>query len=90
VQLIVERVRGKGGHAGRVFLWVADEDPYSGLPLRTPLLDVESWDAWRPVPLVSSGRRDTSIEQQFQQFIEFLGPGLEPKRPSRTVIQSSG
>jgi DNA segregation ATPase FtsK/SpoIIIE, S-DNA-T family len=31
VQLIVERVRGKGGHAGRVFLWVADEDPYSGL-----------------------------------------------------------
>ena len=50
VQLIVERVRGKGGHAGRVFLWVADEDPYSGPPLRTPLLDVECWDAWRPVP----------------------------------------
>jgi DNA segregation ATPase FtsK/SpoIIIE, S-DNA-T family len=38
VQLILERVRGKGGHAGRVFLWVADEDPYSGPPLRTPLL----------------------------------------------------
>ncbi|MDT7655165.1 MAG: segregation ATPase FtsK/SpoIIIE, family, partial [Pseudonocardiales bacterium] len=43
VQLIVDRVRGKGGHAGRVFLWVADEDPYSGPPLRTPLLDVECW-----------------------------------------------
>jgi S-DNA-T family DNA segregation ATPase FtsK/SpoIIIE len=50
VQLIVERVRGKGGHAGRVFLWVADEDPYSGPPVRTPLLDVEQWDAWRPIP----------------------------------------
>ncbi len=57
VQLIVERVRGKGGHAGRVFLWVADEDPYSGLPLRTPLLDVECWDAWRPVPFGRDARQ---------------------------------
>ena len=56
VQLIIERVRGKGGHAGRVFLWVADEDPYSGPPLRTPLLDVECWDAWRPVPFGRDAR----------------------------------
>ncbi|HEX5404212.1 MAG TPA: cell division protein FtsK [Pseudonocardiaceae bacterium] len=57
VQLIVERVRGKGGHAGRVFLWVADEDPYAGPPLRTPLLDVEHWDAWRPVPFGRDARQ---------------------------------
>jgi S-DNA-T family DNA segregation ATPase FtsK/SpoIIIE len=57
VQLIVERVRGKGGHAGRVSLWVADEDPYSGPPLRTPLLEVESWDAWRPVPFGRDARQ---------------------------------
>jgi DNA segregation ATPase FtsK/SpoIIIE, S-DNA-T family len=57
VQLIVERVRGKGGHAGRVFLWVADEDPYSGPPLRTPLLDVDCWDAWRPVPFGRDARQ---------------------------------
>ncbi|MBQ6643777.1 MAG: cell division protein FtsK [Saccharopolyspora sp.] len=50
VQLIVERVRGRGGHAGRVFLWVADEDPYAGPPVRLPLLDAEWWDAWRPIP----------------------------------------
>lgn len=56
VQLIVERVRGRGGHAGRVFLWVADEDPYAGPPLRTPLLDVEWWDAWRPVPFGRDAR----------------------------------
>ncbi len=56
VQLIVERVRGKGGHAGRVFLWVADEDPYAGPPLRTPLLDVDCWDAWRPVPFGRDAR----------------------------------
>jgi DNA segregation ATPase FtsK/SpoIIIE, S-DNA-T family len=57
VQLIVERVRSRGGHAGRVFLWVADEDPYAGPSLRTPLLDVECWDAWRPVPFGRDARR---------------------------------
>jgi S-DNA-T family DNA segregation ATPase FtsK/SpoIIIE len=57
VQLIVERVRGRGGHAGRVFLWVADEDPYAGPPLRTPLLDVEWWDAWRAVPFGRDARQ---------------------------------
>ncbi|MBM7814383.1 S-DNA-T family DNA segregation ATPase FtsK/SpoIIIE [Saccharothrix algeriensis] len=56
VQLIVERVRGRGGHAGRVFFWVADEDPYAGPPVRTPLLDVERWDAWRPVPFGRDAR----------------------------------
>ncbi|AHH97611.1 cell division protein FtsK [Kutzneria albida] len=57
VQLIVERVRGRGGHAGRVFLWVADEDPYAGPPLRTPLVEVEWWDAWRPVPFGRDARQ---------------------------------
>ncbi|GAA2806831.1 cell division protein FtsK [Saccharopolyspora taberi] len=56
LQLIVERVRGRGGHAGRVFLWVADDDPHSGPPLRFPLLDVEFWDAWRPVPFGRDAR----------------------------------
>lgn len=56
MQLIVERVRGRGGHAGRVFLWVADEDPYAGPPLRFPLLDVELWDAWRSIPFGRDAR----------------------------------
>ncbi|WP_263247276.1 FtsK/SpoIIIE domain-containing protein [Saccharopolyspora rosea] len=57
LQLVVERVRGRGGHAGRVFLWVADEDPYSGPPLRFPLLDAERWDAWRPIPFGRDARK---------------------------------
>jgi len=56
VQLIVERVRGNGGHAGRVALWVADADPYAGPPLRTPLLDVAQWDAWRAIPFGRDAR----------------------------------
>ncbi|GAA1281099.1 FtsK/SpoIIIE domain-containing protein [Saccharothrix xinjiangensis] len=57
VQLIVERVRGNSGHAGRVALWVSDEDPYGSPPQRTPLLDVERWDAWRPVPFGRDARQ---------------------------------
>lgn len=56
VQLIVERVRGNDGHAGRVSLWVADSDPYASAPLRTPLLSVPRWDAWRPVPFGRDAR----------------------------------
>ncbi|WP_033294142.1 cell division protein FtsK [Amycolatopsis jejuensis] len=56
VQLIVERVRGNGGHAGRVAMWVADQDPYASPPRRTPLLDAAQWDAWRPVPFGRDAR----------------------------------
>ncbi len=56
VQLLVERVRGNGGHAGRVAMWVADADPYATPPLRTPLLEVACWDAWRPVPFGRDAR----------------------------------
>ncbi|RKT53020.1 cell division protein FtsK [Saccharothrix australiensis] len=57
VQLVAERVRGNGGHAGRVALWVADKDPYSGAPQRTPMLDVQRWDAWQPVPFGKDARQ---------------------------------
>jgi DNA segregation ATPase FtsK/SpoIIIE, S-DNA-T family len=59
LQLIVERVRGNGGHAGRVAMRVADDDPYSRPPVPTPLLNARHWDAWLPVPfgLDARGRR---------------------------------
>ncbi|MGH3997999.1 MAG: cell division protein FtsK, partial [Pseudonocardiaceae bacterium] len=56
VQLLVERVRGNGGHAGRVAMWVADTDPYATPPTGTPLLEVACWDAWRPVPFGRDAR----------------------------------
>ncbi|MCG8918786.1 cell division protein FtsK [Actinokineospora sp. PR83] len=57
IQLIVERVRGNGGHAGWVALWVADTDPYGAPPMRTPLLGADRWDAWRPVPFGRDARQ---------------------------------
>jgi S-DNA-T family DNA segregation ATPase FtsK/SpoIIIE len=56
VQLIAERVRGMGGHAGRVSLWVADRDPYAGPPLPSPLVQADRWDAWRPIPFGRDAR----------------------------------
>jgi S-DNA-T family DNA segregation ATPase FtsK/SpoIIIE len=56
MQLIVERVRGRGGHAGRVAMWVADEDPYATPPVPTPLISVDHWDAWVPVPFGRDAR----------------------------------
>ena len=56
VQLIVERVRGAGGHAGRVAMWVADSDPYAAAALPTPLLEERQWDVWRPVPFGRDAR----------------------------------
>jgi S-DNA-T family DNA segregation ATPase FtsK/SpoIIIE len=56
VQLILERVRGKGGHAGRLDMWVADEDPYDRAPTRSPLEDADSFDLWRPVPFGTTAR----------------------------------
>ncbi|OLT40552.1 cell division protein FtsK [Saccharomonospora sp. CUA-673] len=61
IQLMVERVRGNGGHAGRVAMWVADEDPYAKPPLRTPLVNVQHWDAWKPVPF-GRDARDRKID----------------------------
>jgi DNA segregation ATPase FtsK/SpoIIIE, S-DNA-T family len=61
VQLIVERVRGNGGHAGHVSMWVADEDPYASPPLRTPLLSVQHWDCWRATPF-GRDARDRKID----------------------------
>jgi S-DNA-T family DNA segregation ATPase FtsK/SpoIIIE len=56
VQLIAERVRGTGGHAGRVALWVADRDPYASPPLPSPLVKADRWDAWRPIPFGRDAR----------------------------------
>ncbi|ONI85685.1 hypothetical protein ALI22I_28385 [Saccharothrix sp. ALI-22-I] len=56
VRLIVERVRGDDGHAGRLALWVGDADPYAAEPVPSPLASAASWDLWRPVPFGTTAR----------------------------------
>lgn len=89
VQLIVERVRGKGGHAGRVFVWVADDDPYAGPPVRFPLLDVESWDAWRSVPF-GRDARNRKIELPLVWTSVLVGAIPRQGKTSATRLPASG
>ncbi|HET6481978.1 MAG TPA: cell division protein FtsK [Actinoplanes sp.] len=50
VQVWPERVRGTGGSARRVALWVADEDPYAKPSALWPLLAKGSVDIFEPFP----------------------------------------
>lgn len=51
IQLIMRRVRASaGGHAGRLSIWIADDDPYLGKPNPSQLIDAETFDFWKPVP----------------------------------------
>ncbi|HEV2344508.1 MAG TPA: hypothetical protein VGS97_10485 [Actinocrinis sp.] len=57
VQLMVWRIRaGEGGHAARLGMWVADDDPYIGGKSASPLLDLDFFDVWQPIPFGRNAR----------------------------------
>ncbi|GLZ29368.1 cell division protein FtsK [Lentzea sp. NBRC 105346] len=56
MRLIVERVRGDDGHAGRLALWVGDADPYTAAPVPSPLAAAPSWDLWTAPPFGTTAR----------------------------------
>jgi DNA segregation ATPase FtsK/SpoIIIE, S-DNA-T family len=57
VQLMVWRIRaGEGGHAARLGMWVADDDPYIGGKTASPLLDLDAFDIWQAIPFGRNAR----------------------------------
>jgi DNA segregation ATPase FtsK/SpoIIIE, S-DNA-T family len=57
IQVIMSRVRAAaGGHAGRLSIWVADDDPYLGAPNPSPLAGLESFCVWEPIPFGQDAR----------------------------------
>jgi len=57
IQVIMSRVRAvAGGHAGRLTVWVADDDPYLGEPNASPLTSVEQFSVWEPIPFGRDAR----------------------------------
>ncbi len=57
IQVIMSRVRAvAGGHAGRLMIWVADDDPYIGAPNLSPLTEVEQFSVWEPIPFGRDAR----------------------------------
>ncbi|MGY6657641.1 FtsK/SpoIIIE domain-containing protein [Amycolatopsis sp. TRM77291] len=55
-QLILERVRGTGGHAGRLAFWVADRDPLAEPPLRSGLEKLPEVSIWDGVTIGATAR----------------------------------
>ncbi len=57
VQLMAWRIRaGGGGHAGRIGLWVADDDPYIGDRVPSPMAEAETVSLWDPIPFGRNAR----------------------------------
>ncbi|MFD5069988.1 cell division protein FtsK [Streptomyces sp. NPDC058369] len=57
IQVIMSRVRAaKGGNAGRVSMWVADDDPYLGTPNPSPLASAQTFSIWDPIPFGQDAR----------------------------------
>jgi S-DNA-T family DNA segregation ATPase FtsK/SpoIIIE len=57
IQVIMTRVRAAaGGHAGRLTVWVADDDPYLGAPTPSPLTAMEQFSVWEPIPFGQDAR----------------------------------
>jgi S-DNA-T family DNA segregation ATPase FtsK/SpoIIIE len=52
-----------GGHAGRLMIWVADDDPYIGPPHPSPLIGLDEFSVWEPIPFGrdARGRRITLV-----------------------------
>ncbi|MBV8993319.1 MAG: DUF3631 domain-containing protein [Pseudonocardiales bacterium] len=64
IQVIMSRVRAvAGGHAGRLMIWVADDDPYIGPPNPSPLTGLDQFSVWEPIPFGrdARGRRITLV-----------------------------
>lgn len=56
VRLIIERVRGDQGHAGRLSVWIGHGDPYAKPPVPSALAEATEWDLWRAVPFGRTAR----------------------------------
>ncbi|MGH3766554.1 MAG: hypothetical protein ACRDTX_15640 [Pseudonocardiaceae bacterium] len=57
IQVIMSRVRAvAGGHAGRLTVWVADDDPYLGVPNPSPLTGMAQFSVWEPIPFGRDAR----------------------------------
>ncbi|MEO5874594.1 MAG: hypothetical protein ABIS86_00275 [Streptosporangiaceae bacterium] len=88
IQLDLRRVRSvKGGHAGRISVWVCDEDPYlQDKPTLSPLADLDSFSFWDPIPY-GRDARGNRVELTLMWQSMFYG-GL-PRR-GKTTAQRLG
>ncbi|MCX5159986.1 cell division protein FtsK [Streptomyces sp. NBC_00264] len=91
IQVIMSRVRAaKGGNAGRVSMWVADDDPYLGTPNPSPLEKAERFSIWEPVPFGQDARGVRVNIPVMWQSMFFGGLPRRGKTFSQRLLTAAG
>ncbi|MEE1773237.1 cell division protein FtsK [Streptomyces sp. JV185] len=91
IQVIMSRVRAaKGGNAGRVSMWVADDDPYLGTPNPSPFETAERFSIWEPVPFGQDARGVRVEIPVMWQSMFFGGLPRRGKTFSQRLLTAAG
>ncbi|MFD4760883.1 FtsK/SpoIIIE domain-containing protein [Streptomyces sp. NPDC058439] len=91
IQVIMSRVRAaKGGNAGRVSMWVADDDPYIGTPNPSPLATAESFSIWEPIPFGQDARGNRIEVPVMWQSMFFGGLPRRGKTFTQRLMTAAG
>ncbi|GAA3037013.1 FtsK/SpoIIIE domain-containing protein [Streptomyces glomeratus] len=94
IQVIASRVRAAaGGNAGRVSMWVADDDPYllDGEPKNnTPLLKAETFSIWDPIPFGRDARGNRITVPVMWQSLFFGGLPRRGKTFTQRLMTAAG
>ncbi|MFD7995851.1 P-loop NTPase family protein [Streptomyces mexicanus] len=91
IQVIAQRVRAAGGgHAGRVSMWVADDDPYLGEPVKSPLEKLETFSVWEPIPFGQDARGQRITVPVMWQSLFFGGLPRRGKTFTQRLMTAAG
>lgn len=91
IQVIMSRVRAaKGGNAGRVSMWVADDDPYLGPPTPSPLESAERFSVWEPIPFGQDARGNRISVPVMWQSMFFGGLPRRGKTFTQRLMTAAG
>ncbi|MFV2172386.1 hypothetical protein ACFHW2_11610 [Actinomadura sp. LOL_016] len=92
IQLDMRRVRAAhGGHAGRISMWVCDEDPYlQDSPTPSPLVTAATWSLWDPLPFGRDARRSRVALAIIWQSMFFGGLPRRGKTAAQRILSAAG
>lgn len=91
IQVIMSRVRAaKGGNAGRVSMWVADDDPYLADPTPSPLASMDKFSIWEPVPFGQDARGNRVTVPVMWQSLFFGGLPRRGKTFTQRLMTAAG
>ncbi|MFG2638129.1 FtsK/SpoIIIE domain-containing protein [Streptomyces sp. NPDC048362] len=91
IQGIASRVRAAGGgHAGRVSMWIADDDPYLGAPVPSPLVKAETFSVWEPIPFGQDARGNRIAVPVMWQSLFFGGLPRRGKTFTQRLLTAAG